>query len=286
MLKEFVMQLIAPESNFSRISPFMRTIRTNFQMIFPSVSKSISTLLLIAILAFGGRLNAANFPERPSPARLVNDFAKILSDADGQQLEAKLVAYDDSTSTQIAIVTLKDLAGMDISGYAIELAGKWEIGQKGKDNGILILVSMANPRGIFIATGYGIEQYVPDVIAKRIIEEHILPRFKNEDYYGGLEIGTSDLIELLSGTFKGFEKQKKSKGIPPLVILIIIIGIVIIISRFNKGGMNNRGYTRTFGGPFFGGLGAGGFGGGSSGGGGFGGFGGGGFGGGGAGGNW
>jgi uncharacterized protein len=258
----------------------------NFQMISPSVSRSISTLLVVAFLALGGELFADVFPERPSPPRLVNDFAKILSDADAQQLESKLVAYDDSTSTQIAIVTIKDLAGMDISGYAIELAGKWEIGQKGKDNGILILVSMGNPRGIFIATGYGIEQYVPDVIAKRIIEEHILPRFKNEDYYGGLDIGTTDLFQLLSGTFKGFEKQKKSKGIPPLAILIIIIIIVILISRFNKGGMNNRGYTRTFGAPFFGGLGAGGFGGSSPGGGGFGGFGGGGFGGGGAGGDW
>ncbi|MEX1189316.1 MAG: TPM domain-containing protein [Bacteroidia bacterium] len=241
------------------------------------------------ILLFQLQLQGQDLPAKPSPPKLVNDFANILDDKQEQQLENKLVAFDDSTSNQIVIVTMAELNGEPASSYAPKLFIDWGIGNKGRDNGILILVSMSNPREVFINTGYGVESFVPDITAGRIVQEHLLPRFKANDYYGGLDLATNDLIELLQGSFKGFGNKKSGKkGFPPFAVLIIIIVLVILFSR-GSGGSGNR-YNRTFGGPFYGGgfgggrgFGGGGFGGG---GGGFGGFGGGSTGGGGAGGSW
>lgn len=260
-------------------------------MRFPLAAKI--RLLFLLLLVSGQILFGQTFPEQQSPPKIVNDFADILSQDQESKLEQKLVNFDDSTSTQIAVVTLKDLDGEPASSYAPTLAEKWGIGQKDRNNGILILVSMSNPREVFIATGYGVEEFVPDATAKRIVDEHILPYFKKSAYYEGLDLATTDLEQLLRGTFKGFGKKKGRRGglgVPPWIIVVFIILLIIFISSKGSRGGRNRGY-RTFGGPGWGGFpiggfGGGGFGGGSSGGGGFGGFGGGSFGGGGAGGSW
>jgi uncharacterized protein len=253
------------------------------------VLKTLAVGLLISLCT--NVLIAQSLPEKPNPIKLVNDFANILTKDQIAKLEAKLVAFDDSTSNQIAIVTMSDLNGVPASAIAPELFIKWGIGHKGRDNGILILVSMGNPREVFINTGYGVESYVTDAMAGRIVQEHLVPKFKENDYFGGLNLATDDLIQLLQGSFKGFGNKKDKAPFPPIVFVVLIILIVIFISRNSKGGGGGR-YMRTFGGPFpgaFGGYGRGGgfggFGGGSSGGG-FGGFGGGSTGGGGAGGSW
>ncbi len=252
-------------------------------MRFHWAKAKISLLSLILIVA---STFAQTFPEINSPARLVNDFADILSADEERLLEKKLVAFDDSTSTQITIVSLTNLDGEPASSYAPKLAEAWGIGNKQRNNGILILVSMDNPREVFIATGYGVEEFVTDGLAKRIINEHVLPAFKQQRYYDGLNQGSDDLMQLLKGTFKGFGKKKKSKSIPAVFVVLGIIVFVMFASR-NRGG---GGGFRTYGRPGWGGfpMGGGGWhsGGGSSGGGGFGGFGGGSFGGGGAGGSW
>ncbi len=259
----------------------------------PMKSQSgIKKIAFVFLLLSGFCLNlySRDLPKRPEPARLVNDFASILSDSEKDQLEKKLVAFDDSTSNQIAIVTLSNLDGEPASSYAPELFNSWKIGNQGRNNGVLILVSMDNPREVFINTGYGMEEFIPDITAGRIVQEDLLPFFKQKLYYQGLDKASTDLMQLLSGTFKGFPKKERQRGIPPLVIVVLIIVAIILISR-SKGGGGGR-YMRTFGGPGFGGWGGGGFGGfgGSSGGGfsggGFGGFGGGSTGGGGAGGSW
>jgi uncharacterized protein len=270
-------------------------IPMNFPMRFLKAYKlPVFKLLAIGFLiSLCSGLYAQNLPERPNPPRLVNDFANILTKEQAQKLEDKLVAFDDSTSNQIAIVTMSDLNGVPASAMAPELFIKWGIGHTGRDNGILVLVSMSNPREVFINTGYGVESYVTDAMAGRIVQEHLIPRFKENDYFGGLDLATNDLMQLLQGSFKGFGKKKEKAPFPPIIFVILIIIVVIIISRNSKGGGGR--YMRTFGGPFpgsYGGYGRsggfggfGGFGGGSSGGG-FGGFGGGSTGGGGAGGSW
>lgn len=263
-------------------------------MPFLKVNKRIHALLIIGltILLITSSVFSQTLPERPNPPRLVNDFAKILSGDQAQKLEDKLVAFNDSTSNQIAIITMSDLNGVPASAIAPQLFIKWGIGNKDKDNGILILVSMDNPREVFINTGYGVESFVPDATAGRIVQEHLVPKFKQNDYYGGLDLATDDLIKLLQGSFEGFGKKEEKAPFSPVLFIVIVIIIIVLISRNSKGGGNGGRYMRTFGGPFpgaYGGFGGGGgfggFGGGGSSGG-FGGFGGGSSGGGGAGGSW
>jgi uncharacterized protein len=254
-----------------------------FHLVKTKVLKKV--YLIVLLLAAFLKVNAQEFPEKPNPPKLVNDFAGLLSDNERESLENKLTSYNDSTSTQIAIVTIRELGDYDAADYTQRLAEKWGIGQKGKDNGILILVS-ENPHRIQIATGYGMEGTVPDAMAKRIIENYMKPAFKQNNYYQGLDEATSVIIKLTSGEYKA-DDVRGGGGSNKLVIILIIcvIGYAILKAIFGSPRSSTyssrRGYSS--GGGFFGG-GFGGGGGGSSGG--FGGFGGGGFGGGGAGGDW
>jgi len=256
----------------------------------------IKYLLFTAILL----LNAASgftqgsIPEAPVPPRLVNDFAQILSPDELQNLESKLVAFNDSTSVQIAVVIVPTLGGYDKADFAQQLGQKWGVGGSKFSNGFVILVKpkTASENGeAFIATGYGVEGVVPDATASDIYYNEMVPHFKQNDYYGGINAATDVLISLVKGEFKADSYNKKKKGSSAIFVLIIIIVIIFLISRNNN---NHHTINRSGGAgmllfPWMMGGGGGsssggGFGGG--GGGGFGGFGGGSFGGGGAGGSW
>lgn len=244
-------------------------------------------IILLAILLGSLVARADDFPPRPNPPRLVNDLANILTPGQQQALEDKLVAYNDSTSTQIAIVTLHSVGINDIGEYTINLGDKWGIGQKGKDNGILILVAMDDHKD-FIATGRGAEITVTDVVTRRVREGYLEPNFKKGNYYEGLDQSVDALFKVLTGQYKADDLKHRSNENPIWVWIFLIIAILIIISNIiNRFGGGYRGYRSS--GPYMGGgwIGGGSWGGGSSGGGGsFGGFGGGSFGGGGSGGSW
>lgn len=244
-------------------------------------------------------------PERPNPPRLVNDLAHLLSADQVQYLESKLVAYDDSTSNQIAVVTVTDLHDYAPVDYAVALGRKWGVGGKQFNNGIIVLVSTGGEggqRAAFIATGYGLEGAIPDVTAKTIVDAELIPDLKSGNYYQAFNRTTDALIKAAAGEYKAPEgyanRGRGGGGLSAGKIIIAVIILFVILSMFgggNRGGgyTSRRGY-RGWGGPVFlpgswgsGSSGGGGWsGGGSSGGGGFGGFGGGSFGGGGAGGNW
>lgn len=244
---------------------------------------------LFCIAAFSQK----GMPARPEPPRLVNDFTGILTADQRQALESKLVAYDDSTSIQIAVVLIESLDGRDIAEYAVELGRAWGIGNKENNNGVLLLVSKGD-RKIHIATGYGVEGALPDITASHIIDEQIKPNFRDNDFYRGLDEGTDAIIAATKGEYKAPENYRKKKGkreIPGVLVLLIIFVIMYFIRRGGGGGgyYGGGGYRRSHG-PggiwFFPTSGGGSWGGGSSSGGGFGGFGGGSFGGGGASGDW
>lgn len=259
---------------------------------------------LIVILSL--RLSAQEFPEKPFPPRLVNDFAGMLMPGEIEDLEQKLVAYNDSTSTQIAIVTLNDLHGYEIADYAQRLGEMWGIGQKGLDNGVLVLIKpMTNESSkgeVTIAPGYGLEGVIPDIVCGQIIDNEILPAFRTGDYYEGLNSATNTIMSLASGEFPPDQYGKSSGDDNPRLgpfIFIIILVIIILFIR-SSGGSNHKHLSRKglplwmllammnsgsnrHSGSWGGFSGKGGFGGG---GGGFGGFGGGSFGGGGASGSW
>ncbi len=262
------------------------------------MNRFLITILFFFTFFFGV---AQKIPPRPSPARLVNDFTNTLSADQVATLERKLVAYDDSTSNQVAVVivaTTNDYAPVD---YATKLGREWGVGNKKTNNGVVLLIAK-DDRQIFIAPGYGLEGAIPDITAKSIIEDIIKPNFRGNDFYRGLDLGTTAIIKAALGEYKapaGYRKKGKGSGGSPIVFIIIVLIIIFVISRGGGrgGGMvSRRGYGdlltgaiigNMLGGGNRGGGGfGGGFGGGSSGGGGFGGFGGGSFGGGGSGGSW
>ncbi|GAA4212003.1 hypothetical protein GCM10022289_42220 [Pedobacter jeongneungensis] len=240
---------------------------------------------------------AQDFPEKPNT--LVNDYANVLSAGQKQALESKLVTFNDSSSTQIAIAILKSVGDYDINEYGVELGRKWGVGQNGKNNGIMIVVAVGD-RKISIQTGYGLEGVLPDIYTKRIIDNDIKPNFKAGNYYAGLDEATTSIIKYTRGEYKNDNpKASQSNGGSGSIIIIIIIIIVIIIIMLKGGGggsqvIGGRGASNAlFWAMLFGSGGGGrggnsGWGGGSSGGGGggFGGFGGGSFGGGGSSGSW
>ncbi|MBV5334914.1 MAG: TPM domain-containing protein [Sulfuricurvum sp.] len=265
-------------------------------------------LLIIFLSVFTVSVFAQDIPERPNPPRLVNDMANVLSDQEEQQLESDLVQFSDQTTTQICIVTLPTLNGMEISDLSFKIGEKWGVGEKGKNNGIVVVYKpkSGNEKGqIFVAVGYGLEGVIPDAVANRnVVDYAMIPYFKQNDTYGGLAAGTKVLMSLASGEFTaadyqkatGGKKSKKDGGGGFILIILIIIVIVSLFKGGRGGGYSSRGSLPFWlamgllgsgnrGGGSFGGFsgGSGGFGGG---GGGFGGFGGGSFGGGGAGGSW
>ena len=245
-------------------------------------------LALLLVLFFGTGLKA-QLPSPPNPPRLVNDYTGSLSSSEINSLEHKLVAYNDSTSTQILVMLIDNLQGYSIEKYATEIGHSWGVGQKDKGNGVVILVkpNKGGERGqVTIRTGYGMEEYVTDATGKNIIEKEMIPAFKEGDYYTGIDNAVNVIMDLCSGKFTQDEYNDEGGGFHMLTVILLIVAIAIIISKFSGGGGQNysgRG-ARTIFIPMGGGFGGGGFGGGSSGG--FGGFGGGGFGGGGASGSW
>ena len=256
--------------------------------------------LLILICCLGFAQAQFKIPEKPAKQTSVYDYIDLLPNAQEKTLEQKLIRYSDSTSTQIVVAIIGSTEGENINFLGAQWGQKWGIGQADKGNGILVLLAR-NDRRIAINTGYGVEGNLPDALAKRIIETVILPQFKQDNYFGGLNEGADAIFQALNGEFKEERSFDDGGGFPlgsflPIIIFFIIL---IILSNRNKRGGGGNGGKRSGGFDIWdmiilsnmgrssggGGFGGGGFGGGS--GGGFGGgFGGGGFGGGGASGGW
>lgn len=219
----------------------------------------------------------------------VNDYANLMPPARAQALEQRLEQFENKTGHQIAVLTIPGLQGEDIEGFSIRVAENWKIGRKGFDNGAILVIAQ-NDRKLRIEVGYGLEGVLPDAIANRIIQEIIVPRFRDSDFSGGIEAGVEAIMKVTSGEPLPQAQRKKpasSSRFPiELLLPLIFIGFYLVAafsSRSRHGIWSTRGqrYNRP-GGIFSGGIGRGGFGGG---GGGFSG-GGGGFGGGGASGSW
>ncbi|WP_299253145.1 YgcG family protein [uncultured Cytophaga sp.] len=261
--------------------------------------KSRFLILFLFLISLAVGAQQSDFPAKPSPPRLVNDFAGMLTPTEVSELEQKVNRFNDSTSIEISIVIIGNLGDYDIADYAFQLGDLWGIGKKSKDNGVLLLIAKEN-RKAFIATGYGMGGVLPDMRCKRIIESELIPQFKRGNYYNGINFSVDAIIRYSANEYVADPVQQK--GLKPGYVFLFILVAIIIIGFINRkdSGNNSNGNSGNGSGGFLGGLlggaamgssyrnsgGFGGFGGGSSGGGGFGGFGGGGFGGGGSGGSW
>lgn len=244
----------------------------------------LTPLFLLFALGLSAQKNRFPLPERG--AYPVNDFANLLSAAEKQALNRFLVAYADSNSTQIVIVTVDSLGGEDINLYAAELGQAWGVGAKGKDNGLIFLIA-PNERQVALQNGYGLEEFLTDARSKIIIENYILPRFREQDYFGGIQAGLSQIVAVLAGQFEGDPSPPSGQKSPARFLPFLLLLLLYFVFRNRGGGSSGGGYRRGTGGIWLGGMPMGGSRGSFGGGGGFGGgFGGGSFGGGGASGSW
>ena len=265
-------------------------------------SKAARRLMAVALLLCVTALAAmAQVPERPNPPRLVNDFAGILGDC--QWLEDSLERIAVETSNQICVVTMNDFGGYDKAMMAYSIGQEWGVGKKGNNNGVVILIKpkTEDSKGeAFIAPGYGLEGAITDAISTRIVNQEMIPHFKENDYLGGVWAGAQVVRDLATGEYneEDYAQQDDDSALFALILFILIFAFFMYLAHKSNqnggGGHRNNRDTGTWGGPIIfttgsdwnrGGSSWNG-GGGWSGGGGWGGFGGGSFGGGGGGGSW
>ena len=267
-------------------------------------------MLLLAVAASGAAAQSSPYesqfgvPAPPRPARLVNDYTGTLSPSERDALERKLVAFDDSTGSQVAVVIVPTTDGAAPVDYATDILRTWGIGRAGINDGVVLLVATED-REVFIGTNEGAEGALTDATAGTIVRNVIVPAFRRGDFYGGIDEATTAITAAMAGQFEppSAPSGGGENGISSVLCCLFVLFILLVVmssrhapppSSGPGGGRRRRrspgvivipgGGWGGGGGSFGGGFGGGGFGGG---GGGFGGFGGG-FGGmgGGAGGSW
>jgi uncharacterized protein len=197
-------------------------------------------LLLFVNVSF-----AQKIPARPNPPRLVNDYADILTDQQERALENKLVAYNDSTSTQICVVTVLSLDGTTSDDFAQKLGEKWGVGTK-DNNGVVILVKpkTADELGdVSIQVGYGMEPYVTDAVNYGIRTKEMIPAFKEGDYYRGIDNAVDAIIGLASGAFKAdkYAQEDDDDAVGLISVGAIFLFIYLVLKAFSKGGGSSSG---------------------------------------------
>jgi uncharacterized protein len=184
--------------------------------------------VIAVVLLLGGILSALALDFPPLTGRVVDD-ADILDAATRAALTQKLAALEDKTTDQLVVVTLKSLQGTSIEHLGVELGRRWQIGQQGKNNGVLLIV-VPSERKVRIEVGYGLEASLTDAVTRLIIENAIVPRFRANDYPGGTARGVDDIISVLSGN--AAEWQQRAITRPDLSanwVPFIIIGVLIIV---------------------------------------------------------
>ena len=275
------------------------SLMTTTAMTMATWNRAVRRLTMTLMVCFTALTVMAQVPARPNPPRLVNDFAGILGDC--QWLEDSLERIAMETSNQICVVTMNDFGDYDKARMAYTIGDKWGVGKADKDNGVVILIKPKTENGkgeAFIAPGKGLEGAITDAASRRIVDNVMIPYFKENDYLGGVWEGAKIVRDLAIGDYneEDIVYQDDSDALFALLLFIGIMVLFLYLAHKNNqgnGGNRNNGDTGTWGGPIiftsgsdWGRGGSWGGGGSFGGGGGWGGFGGGSFGGGGGGGSW
>jgi uncharacterized protein len=182
----------------------------------------------------------------PALTGRVVDDAALLDAATRTALTGSLAEFEQKTTDQLVVVTLKSLQGTSIEDYGYQLGRRWQIGQKDKNNGVLLIVA-PNERKVRIEVGYGLEGTLTDAITKLIIENSILPRFKVADFSGGIKRGVEDIIQVLSGDAQEWQNRAaqrfspdNARPAPPgaiwPAIIAVLLGVGLLIFCVVRGG--------------------------------------------------
>jgi uncharacterized protein len=210
----------------------------------------VAAALLFAAVAW-----ALTFP--PLTGRIV-DEAGILDTPAQAALQQKLAELEAKSTDQLVVVTLKSLQGTSIEDYGYQLGRAWQVGQKGKNNGALLIVA-PNERKVRIEVGYGLEGSLTDAVTKLIIENSILPRFRANDFPGGIARGVDDIISVLTGHAEEW-KQRAAKrpdaapqalNLGTIVLLLVIFVVVMSVVSRSASGFGPRRRRGAWGAPVF-----------------------------------
>jgi uncharacterized protein len=188
-------------------------------------------LILLLILASPALASEPKFP--PLTGRVVDD-AGVLSNSTQSEITDMLAAHERATGEQVVVVTLPSLQGYAIEDYGYQLGRHWGIGQKGKNNGALLIVAPKEHK-VRIEVGYGLEGQLTDAISATIIQNYVLPNFKRGDYSAGVLAGTTSILKVLGGNPLDIGEPATSAGAasnqvePPSVLIIAISFLVLLI---------------------------------------------------------
>ena len=162
----------------------------------------------------------------------VNDYARMLSPEAASLLEQKLAAFERDQTTQIVVLTIPSLQGDDIDQFTIRVVDQWKIGQKGTDNGVLLVLAQAE-RKVRIEVGMGLQGVLPDITAGRIIRDVMLPHLKTGDFEQGIAAGVDGIIAATQGEFKASPDERKSRthpsGSPTLLTFLLFTGVAAVV---------------------------------------------------------
>lgn len=202
----------------------------NYPMRFLLENRALRLLPGFCAVLLTLQVAAQNMPAPMSPPRLVNDFAGVLSTEEADALEQKLLAYNDSTSSEVTVVTLSTIDGDDVTRFAIQLGEEWGVGKKGRDNGVVVLV-VVEDRLAAIATGYGMEGAITDADTYTIRERYMNPAFRQGNFYKGLDDATTVIFRLASGEWSSENLRTSSSGkeVSPLLVLAILMAVILLI---------------------------------------------------------
>jgi uncharacterized protein len=195
---------------------------------------------LVFLLIGHAALSAAL--EVPPLRGRVNDTAGMLSEDRAQQLEHRLEQFEQQTGHQIAVLSVSSLQGDTLEDFSIRIAESWKIGQKGFDDGAILLISR-DDRKVRIEVGYGLEGVLPDATANQIIQEVILPRFRADDYSGGIDAGITAIVEVVGGLpmHEVIPALSRNRGFNSHVVGGVL-GMTLILALLT--GLTHRTFTR------------------------------------------
>lgn len=194
------------------------------------MKKILISLFLLFSFSFG---DISNVIPKPT-GKMVNDFANMLNSGEEQNIEQKVLNHNNKTSNEIVVVTVNNLSGYTIENYALHLGRNWEIGKKDKNNGIVFLISKED-RSVRIEVGYGLEGKLTDSIAKQIINNTIVPNFKNGDFGLGISLGVDDIIDVIKG-----EYTPKDNSTVDIFIFIFALLLTVVFPLFIQKSKNRN----------------------------------------------
>ncbi len=194
----------------------------------------LAPLLLLALSAGALALDIPKLQAR------VTDLAGVLTAEQTADLEAKLKALEQSDSTQIAVLIIPSLEGEALEDYSVRVATAWRLGQKGRDNGALLLISMKE-RKVRIEVGYGLEPTLTDAKCFTIIQNEVLPHFRQGQFYQGIEAGINAMIQVVRGVYqptrgRSGEAPRRSGGSIINWIIVLFFPLVWLLSYTGKWG--------------------------------------------------